>query len=779
MKAMKAKRVALAIALALGMGQAQAVLERVGPAGVAPNIGGFPEWYQDTTGLALEFCDPKNASELEGSWCLLLPGDVPAVPEVFPTAFGDEHFYWAAGAEAPRTDGGKALLTLATEAAFAVGPARPGDQVTFARIRVTINPVPYTGTYRIIHPFGEELVDGVAGERIFYTEDIGIGAPGDFTGALSSRLGPFLLPSATPGGAEMPALTATNPTPDTNPAHFGGAFVPTPYPGTGKAYIADPARIGPVTGSALPDVMDSTGALRNHNLFRVEGPAGWAIETTDFSLMGRVMAGTLPGRIDVERASYTRSSVGQKVDVFASAFETTQGRLPAQPRPAAIAPQLTFYNAPCGGTVDPVSGAISPPYTAPAGAVETQMYSIPGGIHWGGQLQDAGIPATVCVKDAAARDANGNIVPLFMNKQVSDEVYISQALFDLASGTLTVSATSSDELDPPALTLFFPGYRGDLTSGQITVQNLIATPANVRVVSSKKGSDVDPVKTSFNLTPPPNLPVAANDGYVVAEDSGASVLNVLANDSSGGGTVSITSGTRIGTTVVNADGSVTYTPNANASGTDQFTYVITAGTQVSNTGTVTINVTPVNDAPTAVNDNASSISNVAVAINVVGNDTDPDGAADIVGVANVTQTGGPAAATLSISGGTVTFTAPTGGTYTFTYQAVDSAGVSSANTGTVTVQVAAAESLSFSKTDYVTSKSTAKPAGNVSPAANQTIRVEFTNSAGTVLGFVGQATVDALGAWTISTTVALPTGATRYKATTSNGTVFSANILFK
>jgi hypothetical protein len=55
-------------------------------------------------------------------------------------------------------------------------------------------------------------------------------APGDFTQALKGRIGPFLLPSAASGGAEMPPVTAANPTPDTDPAHFGGVFAPTPYP---------------------------------------------------------------------------------------------------------------------------------------------------------------------------------------------------------------------------------------------------------------------------------------------------------------------------------------------------------------------------------------------------------------------------------------------------------------------------------------------------------------------------------------------------------------------
>ena len=295
---------------------AHAVLERVGPTDNGPRGGGFPAWYQDTTGMGLEFCGPASQSELDGGWCLILPGDT-VFPETFPTTFFDEHFFFAGDAALTPLSGGKALLRVAVEAAF-TGDVVQGGQITFSRIRVKLTDIPVTGTYRFIHPYGEESIDAEAGapRGIFFTDDVGIGAAGDFSGALNSRLGPFLAASATPGGPELPAVTAANPTPDTDPAHFGGVFAPTPYPGTGKAYLADPARVGPVTGSSLPNFIDSTGASRNHNIFRIEGPPGSAlggfdaagrsidfIETTDFTLMGRVNSGTIPGRVTIDRAS--------------------------------------------------------------------------------------------------------------------------------------------------------------------------------------------------------------------------------------------------------------------------------------------------------------------------------------------------------------------------------------------------------------------------------------------------------------------------------------------
>lgn len=470
MKVFKLRTIAFSMAAALLGQAAHAVLERTGPIDTA---NGFPRWYMDTTGLNFELCLPLTQAELAGGHCLLVAGDAPATPEVFPGQFADEHFWWAAGAEMTPANGGRARLVLGLEAAFSAGVA-PGGQVTFSRIRVLLRPVPVSGTYRFIHPYGEESIVGTAGDRIFFTDDVGIGAPGVFTGAMTGRLGPFLLPSLTAGGAEI---------------------APVPGPVPGKLYIADPARIGPVTGSPLTNGFTARGgAQRNHNIFRIEGPVGSNlggvgvdfIETTGFSLMGRINTGQVPSLVVPERATYARS-IGsvQKVDVFATAYPSAGSRLPGSVRPAGFAPVTSFFNAPCGTTLDAAGNLLA--YTAPASnALESPMRAYKNS-RWGqsGFAANIALPDSVCLKDNSGVNVNGQPTPAYHPLALNDAVKITGVVFDPLSSTLTVNAASSDLVAPPTLTV--GDFNTPLGFGVANISGVTAPPAKIRVLSSIGG----------------------------------------------------------------------------------------------------------------------------------------------------------------------------------------------------------------------------------------------------------------------------------------------------
>jgi hypothetical protein len=95
--------------------------------------------------------------------------------------------------------------------------------------------------------------------------------------------------------------------------------------------------------------------------------------------------------------------------------------------------------------------------------------------------------------------------------------------------------------------------------------------------------------------------------------------------------------------------------------------------------------------------------------------------------------------------------------------------------------VAAAETLTYTKNEYIVSKSRLVVSGTVSPAAGQTVRVDFVNSAGTVLGTAGTVTSSTgTGIWLLDIVgIALPAGTFSVKATTSNGTALATQLTLK
>ena len=153
---------------------------------------------------------------------------------------------------------------------------------------------------------------------------------------------------------------------------------------------------------------------------------------------------------------------------------------------------------------------------------------------------------------------------------------------------------------------------------------------------------------------------------------------------------SVTSGTG-GTAVLNANGTVTFTPTANFSGAASFSYLASNGqgaNPISNSATVTVNVAAVNDAPVAIADTLAATEDTAIiytAVQLTGNDTDVEGNA--LTLSSVTSgTGGTAVLNAN---GTVTFTpsANFNGAASFSYIASD--GTANSNSATVTVNVAA------------------------------------------------------------------------------------------
>ncbi|NEP50516.1 MAG: tandem-95 repeat protein [Moorea sp. SIO3C2] len=196
------------------------------------------------------------------------------------------------------------------------------------------------------------------------------------------------------------------------------------------------------------------------------------------------------------------------------------------------------------------------------------------------------------------------------------------------------------------------------------------------------------VNVNVDVTTVNQSPVAADDSATTAENTAVNI-NVLANDSDPEGdalNVAINQQGGNGTAVVNQDGTITYTPNDAFSGADSFTYQIDDGSNPAVTATVNVDVTAANDSPVAVDDTAATVENTAVNINVLANDSDPEG--DALNVA-INQQGGNGTAVAN-QDGTITYTPNDAfsGADSFTYQIND--GSNPAVTATVNVDVTAA-----------------------------------------------------------------------------------------
>ncbi len=121
-------------------------------------------------------------------------------------------------------------------------------------------------------------------------------------------------------------------------------------------------------------------------------------------------------------------------------------------------------------------------------------------------------------------------------------------------------------------------------------------------------------------------PLAALDSITVKVNSSNNPVNVLANDSDPDGNplrISSVSGGANGTAAIGpAGGNVVYTPSPGFGGLDSFTYAVTDGAL---TASATVSVT-VNRPPVAAGDSFTVPQDSAdVPLNVLGNDSDPDG----------------------------------------------------------------------------------------------------------------------------------------------------------
>ncbi|MFP2996300.1 Calx-beta domain-containing protein [Spongiivirga sp. MCCC 1A20706] len=237
-----------------------------------------------------------------------------------------------------------------------------------------------------------------------------------------------------------------------------------------------------------------------------------------------------------------------------------------------------------------------------------------------------------------------------------------------ANGTVTINGDNTVTYTPDA------DFNGtDSFDYEVTVTNADAT------------TTTETATVTITVNP---VADAIDDTATTPEDTAVNI-DVLANDTFTSTNIAVTATTTPanGTVTINADNTVTYTPNADFNGTDTFDYTVTVtngdGSTSTETATVTVDVTPVDD---AIDDNATTDEDTPVTIDVLANDTFTN-----TNIA-VTSTTSPANGTATINpDNTITYTPGPdfSGTDTFTYEVTvtNADGSQTTETAVVTITV--------------------------------------------------------------------------------------------
>lgn len=195
---------------------------------------------------------------------------------------------------------------------------------------------------------------------------------------------------------------------------------------------------------------------------------------------------------------------------------------------------------------------------------------------------------------------------------------------DADGDTLSVSAADSISTNGGTVV-----DNGDGTFDYTPPLNFNGSDAFTYTISDGNGG-TDTATVNVTIDDDNDEPVAVVDSYSTAEDTTLNVAaaGVLTNDTDDDSdplTAELDTDVSSGTLAINADGSFSYTPDADFNGTDSFTYhAVDTSDAVSSTVTVTITVTPVNDVPVAVGQSISTAQNVPFSGTLGASDIDGD-----------------------------------------------------------------------------------------------------------------------------------------------------------
>ena len=255
--------------------------------------------------------------------------------------------------------------------------------------------------------------------------------------------------------------------------------------------------------------------------------------------------------------------------------------------------------------------------------------------------------------------------------------------------TNLVVATVPNLSSPEALDFTPDGTRAYVASSASVEIIETATNTVIDSIPFADATEGSPASIVMGRALTGNTPIAVNESYATNPNMSLSVQapGVLANDNTDGGgamTTQLVSDVTSGTLDLNPDGSFTYTPDVNFSGTDSFTYRAVNTVGPSNVATVMLTVAT--GAPVAVNDGYTTNTNTPLSVpapGVLANDSTDGGGTMTTELVNAVTNG-----TLVLNpNGSFTYTPALdfSGTDSFTYRTVNTVGQSNVATVTLTV----------------------------------------------------------------------------------------------
>lgn len=272
---------------------------------------------------------------------------------------------------------------------------------------------------------------------------------------------------------------------------------------------------------------------------------------------------------------------------------------------------ITGVTGASGGTASVVDGQIRYTPNADFNGTDTLTYAINDGR---GGVANAVLTVTVTAEndapvstdDVATMDENGTIlIDVLANDSDVDGDTLS--LIAVAGATNGTASVEDGQLRyvPDAGFAGIETLTYDLSDG---AGGIVTGTVTVTVVDINEA------------------PVAVADTASVDEDSDV-LIDVTANDTDGNGDqlTLVSVGVAANGTVVIDGNQLRYTPNADFSGTDTVTYTVEDGRGGSATSTVDITINEVNDDPVAVFDTVEIAEDTDILVDVVSNDSDPDG----------------------------------------------------------------------------------------------------------------------------------------------------------